>query len=1085
MSFFLQHSDIIRHVGPISYERGKSYFLSGRVAQFNRIDSTLSALVLGGQPSPYETRIQLDGDKIADSVCTCPMGSACKHVAAVALNDAASPARRPHSGFAEGWSQSMQDWFKESSPKTSGQLRLILRIDSENTFNRAAAGRLQLQFRPQIYYPDENRLSFSDISWKNYLNQTPYRSVNSVLDQNQNCFLSQLAQALSVSRHYYAWDEKWFSVNQDNARPVWDILSRAGSSGVCLYNDEKNGALIPADPVSFTVKTTLEDTKEGLSVKNSLWLGETPAQEAMLFGSPVVFGVLLKIKMIHSGRVPHFEILSIHPSSPVSAAIVESAAPANGPILVPTKDIPTFAEKYLPRFPRSLVIENLSRQIVPPVQMPPKACIDILGMGGGQISVFISWKYGETKIAMDSKKLVIDGGVGKMIARDYDAEKKIFESLENFLRAYPYFWKRAPGEAPTLLACEDKVILIDKEAAYFLTVVIPLLRTLPGVEILLDPNAPRLAENIDPKAEFTLEEEENNSDWFDLGMNVIIEGESVNFEKVFGALSKKEDYLFLPSGRFVSLKHPFFENLQNLIRQAEHLRDRGTGQIRLSRFQAGWWSELIRLGVVKQQAARWKESVNGLLDFKKVPILPQPEKFHGNLRHYQAEGYSWMSFLREKNMGGVLADDMGLGKTVQAVSLAARGASSFLIIAPTSVVENWDMEFEKFAPHLKKTILRRGDRSRDHQAMPSADIVVVSYALFQRDQKHFLGRLWDTVIFDEAQFVKNYQSKAYGVLRRLKARCKFALTGTPLENNLMELWSIFSITSPGLFPEPEKFRELFQKPIEKNNDKKALESLRAHIRPFILRRLKENVEKELPPKTEQAWILEMGSQQKHVYQVHLQKERQKVLGLLEHGGMKSHRFEIFTSLMRLRQLCLHAVLVDKKYSNIPSAKLDALVDRLETILTENHRVLIFSQFTSFLGLVKKCLKDRGWKYAYLDGATRNRKETLESFQKDASVPIFLISLKAGGFGLNLTSADYCILLDPWWNPAVESQAIDRTHRIGQTRHVMVYRPIMRDTIEEKVVKLQEKKRQLFRSILDDGNIFSNLVTEADIRGIFG
>jgi superfamily II DNA or RNA helicase len=1097
----LQLTQIERHVGQTSFENGRSYFMSGRVMRFGRSGMILKGLVLGSQPHPYETMVWLNPEGIEESTCSCPVGAACKHVAAVAFREVMgkaaaaaapaapvkTPAKAGRSGA--GWALAMSGWTGEASQEPRARLGLILRVRADDyewrTPSTRGRAKLQLQIRPMTYYPVSNRVSLSDISWKTYLGQSSYTASKGLLNEAQTWFMFQLAKALTLREGFYAWNDTWLAVDHGNARFVWDVLSRAASAGVILRSDGKNGEAVQLDPaVSFAARAVVEDVRNGVTVRNTIWLGDAPAPEAMLFGSPAVFGAVISspgASVPSAGDLDPVppRIISLHPSAPIPAAV----GPA---ILIPEEDMNVFAEKFLPKLSRSSAVENRSAKVTLPVHLPPRAVVEVGPSKNNGISAGIVWQYGRQRTPVNSKSPALTDEAGQRIARDPDTEARILTAIRDQIASFGSRYLEPAG----LLTEGKRIELKGDTAAGLVTAVLPTLSSIPDVEVHTAPGTPALFELTEPRAEFTLHEESQETaarpgDWFDLRINVVIDGQTVAFDKCFEAISRKEHYLFLPDGRFVSLDHPFFNRLRDLIRQASHLRDAATGNIRLTRFQAGWWEELIKLGVVREQAQSWKDSAGALLDFRNVPVVPQPENFKGTLRHYQAEGYSWMSFLRDKNLGGVLADDMGLGKTVQTICLACQGRTPFLIVAPTSVVENWDMELERFAPHLKRTVMRRGDRSLAHRTMKESDVIVTSYALFQRDEEHFAAVEWDTAVFDEAQFLKNHLSKSYGAIRRLKARSKFALTGTPLENNLMELWSIFSITAPGLFPTPEKFKELFQKPIEKQSDPKALETLRAQIRPFLLRRLKENVEKELPPKTEQSWVLEMSPKQEHVYQVHLQKERQKVLGLLDReGGLKANRFKILTSLMRLRQLCLHAALVDRKYAKVPSAKLDELTDRLETILAEKHRVVIFSQFTSFLALVKKRLDKQKWKYAYLDGATTDRKEALDRFRKDEDIPIFLISLKAGGVGLNLTAADYCILLDPWWNPAVESQAVDRTHRIGQTRHVMVYRLIVRGTIEEKVVQLQGKKRQLFRNVLDQGDIFSNLVTEADIRKIF-
>jgi SNF2 family DNA or RNA helicase len=402
------------------------------------------------------------------------------------------------------------------------------------------------------------------------------------------------------------------------------------------------------------------------------------------------------------------------------------------------------------------------------------------------------------------------------------------------------------------------------------------------------------------------------------------------------------------------------------------------------------------------------------------------------------------------------------------------------------VVENWEGELERFAPSLSAVVMKSGDRTADHAAASEADVVITSYALLRRDFDQLEAIDWSSVILDEAQFIKNHQSQAYSQIRQLKADYKIALTGTPLENNLMDIWSIASVVAPGLFPKPKHFIELFQKPIEKVGDQLALTRLRTRLRPFMMRRTKSNVAAELPPKVEQILAVELSPKHRKLYDLHLQRERQKVLGLMQDGGLNKNRFAVLKSITLLRQLCLHPALADKTSptnATIPSSKLETLRPLLEELLAEHHRVLIFSQFTSFLTYAKQMVGDMGITYSYLDGSTKQRGDVVKAFQEGTS-QVFLISLKAGGVGLNLTQADYCVMLDPWWNPAAENQAIDRTHRIGQTNTVMVYRLIAKDTIEEKVLALQQKKRQLFQNVLEDGDIFSTAITEDDIRQIF-
>jgi SNF2 family DNA or RNA helicase len=358
--------------------------------------------------------------------------------------------------------------------------------------------------------------------------------------------------------------------------------------------------------------------------------------------------------------------------------------------------------------------------------------------------------------------------------------------------------------------------------------------------------------------------------------------------------------------------------------------------------------------------------------------------------------------------------------------------------------------------------------------------VVTSYALFRIDAEAYARLPWAGLILDEAQFVKNHQAKTYQCARRLPAPFKLAITGTPLENSLMDLWSLLSIVAPGLYPSPQRFSEDYRKPIERGDDPDRLATLRRRIRPLMLRRTKEQVEADLPPKQEQVLEVVLNPKHQRVYQTHLQRERQKVLGLLE--DLDKNRFEIFRSLTLLRQLSLDPGLVDPAYADVSSSKADAFLDQLREVVAEGHRALVFSQFTRFLTVIRGRLDAEGIPYCYLDGRTRKRAERIAQF-KDGTAPVFLISLKAGGVGLNLTEADYCFLLDPWWNPAVEAQAVDRTHRIGQQQTVMVYRLVARGTIEEKVMELKARKQSLFSRVMDDDGLMSAPLSVDDIRGL--
>lgn len=506
---------------------------------------------------------------------------------------------------------------------------------------------------------------------------------------------------------------------------------------------------------------------------------------------------------------------------------------------------------------------------------------------------------------------------------------------------------------------------------------------------------------------------------------------------------------------------------------------------------------------------------------------PVPTGLQATLRPYQVEGFQWLSFLYEQRLGGILADDMGLGKTVQALALLAhaieehrapsertteRGESvepfaPFLVVAPTSVITNWAAEAERFLPEAKVVTITETTAGKTPLAerVAGAHLVLTSYTLLRMDEDAYtgyartLGRTvdefageqsapegWGALLLDEAQFVKNTGTRAWSIARAMPARTKIAMTGTPIENNLMELWALLAIVADGLFPSARAFRDLYARPAESGEDPAHAAAtaarLRRRIRPLMLRRTKELVAAELPAKNDTRVNLPLAPGHRRIYDTHLQRERQKVLGLLE--DMDKNRFTIFQSLTLLRRLALDAALIDPDaYAGVSSVKRDYLVQRLPDLLEKGHRVLVFSQFTGYLKSISARLAEEGIGHLYLDGSTRNRAEVIEAFTSGQE-PVFLISLKAGGFGLNLTEADHVFIMDPWWNPAAEQQAVDRIHRIGQDKEVHVYRLVAEGTIEEKVMQLKESKAALFDAVVGEGEFASAAVTAEDVRELF-
>ncbi len=525
--------------------------------------------------------------------------------------------------------------------------------------------------------------------------------------------------------------------------------------------------------------------------------------------------------------------------------------------------------------------------------------------------------------------------------------------------------------------------------------------------------------------------------------------------------------------------------LADFFDQAPTLKD---GRLRLPRARLAELSAAGRHWVFGGDEAL-AELSRRLADFERIDPLSAPVGLDAQLRPYQQFGLGWLQFLREFGFGGILADDMGLGKTIQTLAhiqvekVAGRLDKPCLVVAPTSLMFNWRAEARRFAPDLRVLMLHGPERRGQFQWVNDSDLVLTTYPLLSRDRDWLQQHDWHLLILDEAQAIKNPRTTASRCVRELNARHRLCLTGTPLENNLGELWSLFDFLMPGLLGSQTRFRRLFQLPIERHGDEERRELLARRIRPFFLRRKKADVAPELPPKTEMSRVTELSTGQQRLYERLRVSLHDKVRRAVADQGVERSRLVVLDALLRLRQVCCDPRLIPDidGADRIPSAKLELLMDLLPDMLAEGRRVLLFSQFVSMLELIEVELKRAGIDYVKLTGQTRNREEVVNRFQ-EGKTSLFLISLKAGGVGLNLTAADTVIHYDPWWNPAVEDQATDRAHRIGQTRKVFVYRLLTEHTIEEKVHQLQQSKRGLVESLFAGGG--ASTLNAADLDALF-
>jgi superfamily II DNA or RNA helicase len=576
-------------------------------------------------------------------------------------------------------------------------------------------------------------------------------------------------------------------------------------------------------------------------------------------------------------------------------------------------------------------------------------------------------------------------------------------------------------------------------------------------------------------------------DWLNVQITWESDGVTIDRKEIEQCLREGKKFVRLSDDSYAPLDAERVEAM--VAREIELIASTGkNGKLPLS--QAGRVQELLNQLPDAKVTATTKQLFKKLASIEEIKQIKKPRALKATLRPYQEQGLSWLKFVHDIGTGGILADDMGLGKTIETIALlllVKQESKSLraLIVAPTSVVGNWVREIERFAPTLTTALWHGAGRKEQQKDLSSANVIITSYALLRRDIDLLTKLKLDYVILDEAQAIKNPQSATAHAAKELTPSRRLALTGTPIENRLTEIWSIFDFVSPGILPPLAKFEERFSRPIDQG-DSKAAVRLKAIIHPFILRRTKNEVAKDLPAKIESDKVIDLGPDQRAIYTQVLREVRAQVMGELDRVGMAKSQLHILAGLTKLRQAACDPRLLGlpRQFSHEDSAKVMAFRELIEEAEAGGHRVLVFSQFVSMLKLLKNALDEDKVRYEYLDGSTQDRAERIDRFQDDPTISVFLISLKAGGSGLNLTGADTVIHFDPWWNPAVEDQASDRAHRIGQKKVVTVYRLVAAGTIEEKILELKEKKRELVSAVLTEDSGGAKKLSRSDLDELF-
>lgn len=1114
-------------VGMGPFTRGRAYAREGRVRLLHHDPGTgeVSGQCRGSGNHVYITTLEYEYSPVGvltavDGECSCPVGYNCKHVVALLLTALGSYSADGVGGggvdraSGPSWRSVFGDLLPSGSA-TSTRLALAFEFTPERTPGpRGAPGPRRttlpwhtdhgdpgaLNARP-LRMGKRGRWIVTGATWAKIA-----QGAVEAADPDQLDALQEVRRADPDWDPYYASSRAWIDFSAGMAPDMWRVLARVVAAGVELVeSDSFAPVLLETSPARADVSISQDGGGDLHLSAALLHPGLAPDSPRVMCGMPV-HGLAWRDA---AGNL-HLAGLE-RPASRTWQVLSRQ----RGEVVVPSAERGAFEREILPRLERSGWFSP-DGSFAPAPPTPPTLQLDITPEATSGVVTRPGARLHWTWVRPGS-----EGGVVGIERRDRfaidegDAEVRLLTEvchllvgLEGTVEEDPSTARGAslgagasvgapdgtasasggPARVSTRMRpCQD-ARLRGMEVVRLVDEVLPRLEAL-GVTVVRH-DLPDLRDAGAPLVRIEVGSE--GPDWFDLDVHVEVGGAEVPMASLVRALTLGEEVLFLPDGTYAHLDDPALDHLRRLLAEAAELSDQRRSSLRVPQVRLSWWEELLALGIVDTSEHAWFQAVRDAVAQPPEPAA-LPTGLHATLRPYQREGFQWLARLRRSGLGGVLADDMGLGKTIQVLAMilderegegaalvgeeegteeasVAHARGPWLVVAPTSVVSNWAAEAGRFAPDLRVVAIEatRARRGTDlAEATRGADVVVTSYALLRLEEQDYADLGVVGLVLDEAQNAKNHTSRTFAAVKKVQAPVVFAVTGTPMENHLGELWSMFALTAPGLLGTPAQFGQSYRRPLERGDDGdgQLMALLRRRIAPFLLRRAKEDVALDLPPKQEQVLDVELAPAHRHIYDRHLQRERQRILGLAE--DLEHNQVEVLAALTRLRQLAIDPALVEEG-SSAPSSKMEVLVPLLERAAQEGHRVLVFSQFTRYLRRIAQRLDRAGVSYSYLDGTTPHRKQVIEGFAQGED-PVFLISLKAGGVGLNLAMADYAVLADPWWNPAAEAQAVDRAHRIGQTRPVHVYRLVARDTIEEKVLALQQRKRDLAAGVLAGGS----------------
>ncbi|MFT3790554.1 MAG: DEAD/DEAH box helicase [Rudaea sp.] len=1072
--------------------KGADYLRRGLVRSLRYGDmgpesGRLKGEVQGSEPRPYTAGIQIEGilaDADIDTHCTCPLGGDCKHVAAIALKllgiRGAQPIvpaepRPPDLGAWTPWLQTLAQ--TQAAPVTAARpedrvFGVLLRL-GEGVLPRVQAQPVWLRRGKRGGYVSPQM----------------------------------------IGSHHYGPDDPWRGLSAAQFEQVARLRMRVDFNGMAVPVSADDEALLEtliAQHPCFMDKTSGAAIRIGPSQRLQ-WQWQTLADgsqklQPRLAGAPAARLVRMHGLWCWDGDA--------HALSRVEGDVALAEAALRAPVLFPEQ-----AAALRERWPATPRLADLPLPAQPPAAQEHRAAptpvatlrrVPIRGPFGHYDAgvLRLSFDYAGPRLSfapMQTRERRMHEGRLFEVVRDRAAELAACERLENLGFVDAELLRHVAGLPRDALGDGDFVIETRRNQLAASEQAFALAQRLRDLGFRLESADGFPFEWIDGAAEWIVEvdDDEPGNPWFDLRLGIDIGGERVDLlpilrrllaDPAFPLAARKGEApnatwlvplderrrATLPLVRLRQLIAPLLEWLQGPTG--------GEGTLRLRRAQAGVLDEL---------AVPWRggEALRGLIGQLTGAREParEPPGFGATLRAYQRDGLAWLGFLADAGLGGVLADDMGLGKTVQVLAhlLAEKQRGRLekpaLILAPTSLVANWRDEAARFAPALSALVLHGPARAGLHDEIARHDLVITTYPLLVRDRERLLAHEYSLLVLDEAQAIKNARTQWARIVRELRARRRLAMSGTPLENHLGELWAQFDAVEPGLLGSEKNFTRFFRTPIEKHADAERRERLQRRIAPLLLRRRKQDVLADLPPKTEIARAIELEGDQRELYETLRLAQHERVLAEVKKRGLAQSGIVVLDALLKLRQACCDPRLVklDAARGVKASAKLDLLLELLDGLVDEGRRILLFSQFTEMLALIETALAKRAIGHLTLTGQTpgTQRAALVKRFQS-GDVPLFLISLKAGGVGLNLTAADTVIHYDPWWNPAVENQATDRAHRIGQDKPVFVYKLICAGTVEEKIQALQQRKAELARAVLEGGDAQNLRFDEADLAELF-